>query len=77
MNRRQFLQQSAAAATLAGFPYHLYAGAKKKSASDIVELGPAKVKLSRVAMGTVIRGGRGGSNQTRQLGVDGLADLYW
>jgi aryl-alcohol dehydrogenase-like predicted oxidoreductase len=74
MDRRQFLKHSIG--VLAAVP-GLYAGHKAKRADDVVELGPARVKLSRLAMGTGTRGGRGSSNQTRQLGLDGLADLYW
>jgi aryl-alcohol dehydrogenase-like predicted oxidoreductase len=34
------------------------------------------VELSRLAMGTGTNGGGGSSNQTKQLGVSGLADLF-
>ncbi len=46
-------------------------GAKAPAANDIVHLGPDKVRLTRMAIGT---GTKGGSIQ-RQLGVQGLADL--
>jgi 1-deoxyxylulose-5-phosphate synthase len=72
MNRRHFL---GAAATLASFPYHLYAGDKKKSAADRVKLGPRKIEISRLAMGTGTHGGGGSSNQTRKLGYQGVAEL--
>jgi aryl-alcohol dehydrogenase-like predicted oxidoreductase len=46
-----------------------------RRASDVVELGPDKIKLSRLAMGTGTRGYAKSSNQTRKLGLQGLADL--
>lgn len=65
MQRRHFLQTAfgAGAATLWG--------AQAKQATDVVQLGPDKIKLTRLAIGT---GTKGGSIQ-RQLGVDGLADV--
>ena len=39
-------------------------------------MGPDKVKLSRLAMGTGTKGGQKSSNQTRQLGIQGVADLF-
>ncbi len=48
----------------------------KKLATDRIELGPKKVKLSRLAMGSGTNGVGGSSNQTRKLGVQGLADLF-
>lgn len=79
MLRRNFLRTAASTAgavNLAQFPYHLYAGTTKKAASDRVKLGPAKVELSRLAMGTGTNGGGGSSNQTKKLGVEGLAGLF-
>ena len=79
MNRRRFVCRSAATAgalALESFPYHLFASTQKKQASDRVKLGPAKVELSRLAMGTGTNGGGGSSNQTSKLGVGGLADLF-
>jgi len=35
-----------------------------------------KVELSRLAMGTGTNGGGGSSNQTKKLGVSGIADLF-
>ncbi|MGD0000105.1 MAG: aldo/keto reductase [Bryobacteraceae bacterium] len=72
MQRRDFLR---GAVSLSAFPYHLFAGPTKKSASDVVELGPKKVKVTRLAMGTGTNGMGGSSNQTRKLGMSGLADL--
>lgn len=78
MNRRRFLQTSSTAVgavSLQSFPYHLFAGAKKQ-ATDRVKLGPRQVELSRLAMGTGTNGGGGSSNQTKKLGVRGLADMF-
>jgi aryl-alcohol dehydrogenase-like predicted oxidoreductase len=75
MKRRDFIRSGAVAAAFHNFPYHLYAGTKKH-ASDRVKLGPMKVELSRLAMGTGTNGSGGSSNQTKKLGVAGLADLF-
>lgn len=78
MNRRDFLASTAAfagAAALSRFPYHLYAGTTRKLASNRVQLGPMQVACSRLAMGTGTNGDRGSSNQTRKLGVNGVAGL--
>lgn len=78
MNRRRFLHGGAVAAgTLAAgrFPYELLAGTARKLASDRVKLGPMKVELSRLALGSGTNGGGGSSNQTRKLGLKGFADL--
>lgn len=45
-------------------------------ASDRIKLGPMKVELSRLAMGTGTNGSGGSSNQTKKLGVKGIADLF-
>ena len=79
MKRRKFIQTGAAATStvaLHSFPHHLFASDKKKSASDRVKLGPMKVELSRLAMGTGTNGAGGSSNQTKKLGVAGIADLF-
>lgn len=74
MDRRSFLRVGAVGAlSLRNFPYHLYAGEKKKDAGDRVLLGPRKIPASRLAMGTGTHGGGGRSNQTR-MGYDGFAD---
>lgn len=74
MQRRSFLKTGAGAVSLNAFPHHLFAGTQKQ-ASDVVTLGPRKIKLSRLAMGTGTNGGGGSSNQTKKLGVEGLARL--
>lgn len=63
------------AAALNAFPYHLFAGTIKKSASDRVKLGPRQVEVRRLAMGTGTNGYAGSSNQVRELGFDGIANL--
>jgi aryl-alcohol dehydrogenase-like predicted oxidoreductase len=73
MQRRRFIQ--AAAVSLSPFPHHLFAGTSK-AASDRVKLGPMKVELSRLAMGTGTNGAGGSSNQTKKLGRGGIADLF-
>ncbi len=77
MNRRHFLK-SAAAGTIAlnAFPHHLFASQTKKYATDRVKLGPRQVEVSRLAQGTGTDGVGGSSNQTRKLGMKGLADLF-
>jgi len=69
MKRRDFLKTSLAASGA------LARGADVRYARDVITLGPDKVKLSRLAMGTGTKGYQKSSNQTRQLGLQGLADL--
>jgi aryl-alcohol dehydrogenase-like predicted oxidoreductase len=77
MNRRNFLRNAAAGAiALHSFPHHLFADGTKKYATDRVKLGPRGVELSRLAMGTGTDGVGGSSNQTRKLGMAGLANLF-
>lgn len=77
MNRRDFLAGAASGiGLLSNFPHHLYATAKPKQASDRILLGPKKVPVSRLAMGSGTNGVGGSSNQTRKLGLGGVADLF-
>jgi aryl-alcohol dehydrogenase-like predicted oxidoreductase len=77
MKRRDFFLRGATGlAALNNFPHHLFAGGTAKQASDRVKLGPRGVEVSRLAMGTGTNGVGGSSNQTRKLGVQGLADLF-
>ncbi len=77
MNRRNFIRTTATVGvSLHNFPHHLYAAEKQKKASDRIQLGPMKVELSRLAMGTGTNGSGGSSNQTKKLGVTGMADLF-
>jgi len=78
MKRRDFLRlglYGGAAAT--GLPRWAAAQPTKRYASDVVALGNTGIKLSRLAMGTGTNGVGKSSNQTRKLGLDGLADLFW
>jgi aryl-alcohol dehydrogenase-like predicted oxidoreductase len=75
MQRRSFLKTGAGAISLNAFPYHLFAGTQKQ-ANDVVTLGPRKIKLSRLAMGTGTNGSGGSSNQTKKLGLEGVATLF-
>jgi aryl-alcohol dehydrogenase-like predicted oxidoreductase len=72
MNRRNFLR-NAAAGTIA---LQALANGTKKYGTDRVKLGPRGVELSRLAMGTGTDGVGGSSNQTRKLGMAGLANLF-
>ena len=77
MNRRHFLSSAAmGAVSLHSFPYHLFANGAKKSASDRIKLGSRHVEVSRLAQGSGTDGVGGSSNQTRKLGVQGLADHF-
>ncbi len=71
MQRRTFLGLglNAAGAALLG------AAPARKEASDLILLGPRKVPVTRLAVGTGTNGVGGSSNQTRKLGLGGLADL--
>jgi 1-deoxyxylulose-5-phosphate synthase len=77
MNRRSFLRTATAGSvSLANFPYHLFAASKPKYATDRVFLGPRKVEISRMALGTGTHGSGGSSDQTRKLGYRGVAELF-
>ena len=78
INRREFLERSLAVGAAAALP--LQAGCAEtptsiRRASDVVELGPAKIKASRMAIGTGTYGAGGASNQLRALGANGVADM--
>jgi aryl-alcohol dehydrogenase-like predicted oxidoreductase len=75
-NRREFFKHSLALGAAAAFPAAAWPAAPLH-ANDVIELGPAKVKVSRLAMGTGTFGGGRSSNQMRKLGADGVADLWW
>ncbi len=75
MQRRNFLSAGAALMALDKFPHHLYAGTQKM-AQDRILLGPAKVPVSRLAMGTGTNGVGGSSNQTKKLGFKGVSELF-
>lgn len=70
MDRRDFLRTTWGAAGAAAFG-RTPAWGKTQKPTDVIRLGPDKIKLTRLAIGT---GTKGGSIQ-RQLGVRGLADM--
>ena len=78
MKRRDFIKNTVKAAgilSIAKFPSDVFANENKKYANDIVVLGRTGIKTSRMAIGTGSNGWRGSSNQTRKLGIKGLAEL--
>jgi len=78
MNRREFLTKTLASAgviALHPFKYDLLAGQQSKSPADRIVLGPEEIEISRMAVGTGTSGVGGSSNQTRKLGIQGLANL--
>ncbi len=80
MHRRQFLLNSAltaGAVAWAGLPAELRGAVPSsgKLASDRVALGKTGLEVTRLAMGTGTHGVGRKSNQTRKLGVQGVADL--
>lgn len=79
MDRRNFLKGSAIAAGLMSInPMNLSSGiktGKRLYANDKVKLGNTGIEVSRVAIGTGTNGWGKNSNQTRQLGIKGLADM--
>lgn len=77
MKRRDFIKYSAAAGAVAVLPFSgtAFTEPKKKYANDIVTLGDTGIQVSRLAMGTGTHGVNRRSNQTRKLGVEGVADL--
>lgn len=88
MNRREFIQALGGAALASAFPAQLFAqdatsgtkataaatAAGKPQATDRILLGPRKIEVSRLAMGTGSNGWGKNSNQTRKLGIEGLAN---
>jgi aryl-alcohol dehydrogenase-like predicted oxidoreductase len=80
MKRREFIKSGILATgvvSMANFPYHLYASEIKKYAQDLIPLGNTGIKATRLAMGTGSGGWGGSSDQTRKLGIKGLADLLY
>jgi aryl-alcohol dehydrogenase-like predicted oxidoreductase len=77
INRREFLGRSLAAGAAAALPLGTGCSANKpiRRANDVIELGPQKLKVSRMAVGTGTYGAGHSSNQIRGLGVDGVADM--
>jgi len=77
MNRRIFVKSATAAAGLLAIsPFALHARPRViKNISDRIMLGKMGIEVSRMAMGTGTHGVNRNSNQTRQLGIKGVADL--
>jgi len=76
MERRSFLKYSlAGSALLSAMPYYTLAGSKNYYPHDRVLLGNTGIEVSRMAMGTGTNGWGGSSNQSRKLGIKGVADL--
>jgi aryl-alcohol dehydrogenase-like predicted oxidoreductase len=85
LNRREFLERSVALGAAATLPLKSFAADKAtnvpsakgaiRRASDIIELGPTKIKVSRMGVGTGTYGAGYSSNQLRGLGVNGLGDM--
>lgn len=75
-NRRDFLRQSLAVGSAAALQATAWP-AEVRRPSDVFEIGPTKVRVSRLALGTGTFGGGHSSNQMRKLGADGIADIWW
>ncbi len=76
INRREFLERSVALGAAAALPLDAFAAeAPIRHASDVIELGPARIKVSRMGVGTGTYGAGQSSNQLRALGVNGVADM--
>src|SRR5262249_40758488 len=74
MNRRDFLKTALAAACATAFTRQLRAEEVTPfRATDRIFLGPQKIECSRLFLGTGTNGWRHESNQTRQLGIEGLS----
>lgn len=85
INRREFLGRSLVLGAAATLPLNTGCAQNDNDASnntsirratDVMELGPAKIKASRMAVGTGTYGAGHDSNQLRALGVDGVADMF-
>ncbi len=79
MDRREFLCRSSlagGAALVAARALALEAPPRPKRAQDVVTLGRTGIRVSRLAQGTGTQGYDHSSNQTRSLGLAGLADVF-
>jgi aryl-alcohol dehydrogenase-like predicted oxidoreductase len=70
------MRRSLALGAIAACPVSAWP-AEVRRGNDVIELGPAKVRVSRMAIGTGSFGGGRSSNQMRKLGASGVADLWW
>jgi 1-deoxyxylulose-5-phosphate synthase len=75
-SRREFFRHSLAFGVASALPVSVWP-AQPRHANDVIELGPGKVKVSRLAIGTGTFGRGRSSNQMRKLGAEGLSDLFW
>ncbi len=76
MRRRDFLRTSVGLALGGGFVARgALGGGSVGRAGERVKLGRTGIEVSRLALGTGSNGWNGRSNQTRQLGIGGTADL--
>lgn len=78
MNRRKFIRNSALSAGIISFPSFTSSSIPSmfwKKATDEVVLGSTGLKVTRMAIGTGTSGWNRQSNQTRKLGIQGLASL--
>jgi aryl-alcohol dehydrogenase-like predicted oxidoreductase len=79
INRREFLGRSLALGAAAVLPFEAGCAETENTsirhATDVIELGPTKVKVSRMGVGTGTHGAGHSSNQLRGLGVDGIANM--
>lgn len=77
MRRRDFLRTSVGIALGGGLVGARAATSERATsrAGERVTLGRTGIKVSRLALGTGSNGWNGASNQTRQLGIGGVADL--
>lgn len=78
MNRRKFIRDttlSTGAIALTTFSSYAHSIYTKKYASDNVTLGKTGIQVTRMAIGTGTSGWNHQSNQTRKLGIQGLASL--
>jgi len=75
-NRRQFMRRALATGAAIALPPTVWP-AEPRRANDIIVLGPQKIKVSRMAVGTGTFGGGHSSNQMRKMGADGVADMWW
>jgi 1-deoxyxylulose-5-phosphate synthase len=78
MDRRQFLRRGSlagGAALVGSHALSLDARPAARRAQDVVTLGRTGIRVSRLAQGTGTNGYGHASNQTRSLGLSGLADL--
>jgi 1-deoxyxylulose-5-phosphate synthase len=76
-SRRRFFKQGLAAGAAIALAPTIAWPAEPRRANDIIVLGPQKIRVSRMAVGTGTFGGGGSSNQMRKLGAAGVGDMWW